>query len=98
MRKHPILVHFVVHPKSAESLSLARAVHIALNEDPGVPGLRVPTVFCHEGRDHAPILPDLDEADRDFFVPLCDAKLCGAEDWCRLLATSGNGALEHHTV
>jgi hypothetical protein len=48
-------------------------LHRALNDDPAVPGLRVPTVFAAEDGTHlAPVEHDLDEAERSAVVVLAD--------------------------
>lgn len=41
----PLLVHLVFHPASGEARKLALAIYRALNNDPNLPGLRVPTVL-----------------------------------------------------
>lgn len=72
MSKPPLLVHIVFHPASDDAHALARTVHRALNVDPAVPGLRVPTVFCPTDGVSPPNEYDLDEAERSFVVVLAD--------------------------
>ena len=48
LKKPPLLVHLVFHPESNLARELAKNIHLALNDDPIVQGLRIPTVFCRE--------------------------------------------------
>ncbi|MCG6895533.1 MAG: TIR domain-containing protein [Thiocapsa sp.] len=73
MSKPPLLVHLIFHPASADARELARTIHGALNADPAVPGLRVPTVFCPTDGIAPPGHYDLDEAERSLAVVLADA-------------------------
>ena len=73
MSKPPLLVHVIFHPASTEARALARTIHRALNADPAMPGLRVPTVFCPTDGVLPPGTYDLDQAERDFVVVLADA-------------------------
>ena len=73
MPKPPLLVHLIFHPRSEDARALARTIHKALNADPAVPGLRVPTVFCPTDGVLPPATYDLDEAERSFVVVLTDA-------------------------
>ena len=73
MSKPPLLVHVIFHPASTEARTLARNIHRALNADPAMPGLRVPTVFCPTDGVLPPETYDLDQAERDFVVVLADA-------------------------
>jgi hypothetical protein len=68
----PLLVHLIFHPASADARALARTIHQALNADPALPGLRVPTVFCPTDGVSPPADYDLDEAQRSFVVVLAD--------------------------
>jgi hypothetical protein len=72
MSQPPLLVHLIFHPASDEARALARTIHRALNGDPAVPGLRVPTVFCPTDGVSPPATYDLDGAQRDFVVVLAD--------------------------
>jgi hypothetical protein len=73
MPKTPLLVHIIFHPSSVDAHGLARALHQALNGDPAVPGLRVPTVFCPTDGISPPVEYDyLDDAERSFVVVLAD--------------------------
>src|SRR6185436_4767522 len=69
----PLLVHLVFHPESAETRALASHIHRALNDDPAVPALRVPTVIAVEdGRGLPPHRHDLDEAEHSGVIVLAD--------------------------
>ncbi|HYI95120.1 MAG TPA: TIR domain-containing protein [Bryobacteraceae bacterium] len=69
----PLLVHLLFHPTSAAARSLAAQLNRALNDDPAVPGLRVPTVFAAEdGSCLPPVLHDIEEAERSVVVVLAD--------------------------
>ncbi len=72
MAQPPLLVHVIFHPASKDALKLAKTIHEALNADPVVPGLRVPTVFCPTDGVMPPATYDLDEAERSFVVILAD--------------------------
>lgn len=72
MPKPPLLVHLIFHPASDDARALARTIHQALNADPAVPGLRVPTVFCPTDGVSPPADYKLDEAERNFVVVLAD--------------------------
>lgn len=85
-RKLPLLVHLVFHPESEEGRAIAHFLHRELNDDPIVPGLRVPTVFCAENGGQPPASQNLDRADRSFVIPLADNKLNNADDWCTFVA------------
>lgn len=76
MKKLPFLVHLIFHPASERSRELAMAIHRALNDDPTLPGLRVPTrLACEDGSGFPPIELDLDEAERSAVVVLADDKM-----------------------
>lgn len=69
----PILVQFEYHPASEYAASLAAFLHTALNDDPAVPGLRVPTLFIpHDGADVVPEPQLAPEAERTLVVVLAD--------------------------
>jgi hypothetical protein len=67
-----LLVHLIFHPASDNARQLARTIHKALNADPVVPGLRVPTVFCPTDGVSPPASYDLDNAECSFVVVLAD--------------------------
>lgn len=72
----PLLVHLIFHPASATARSLATALDEALNDDPALPGLRVPTVLAAEdGSGLPPAHYRLDEADRNVVVLLADDRM-----------------------
>jgi hypothetical protein len=77
----PLQLLIVFHPDSEETREIARAVHLALNEDPTVPGLRIPTRFVMEEEDgEFKFLPPigtelLEEAEHTFVMVLADDKL-----------------------
>jgi len=70
----PLLVHIIFHPKSDDSRKLAERIHLALNDDPAVPGLRLPTRFAIEDGTHLPPSDGVDftAADRTFILVLAD--------------------------
>ena len=87
MAKQPLLVQLVFHPGSAAALELARHIHRQLNDDPMVPGLRVPTIFCPASAGGLP--PSeyrLNFAERNFIVLLADDRFSIADEWCRFAA------------
>ncbi len=72
----PLLVHLIFHPASVEARELALSLHDALNDDPAIPGLRVPTVQAIEdGSGLPPTDHRLDEADRNVVVLLADDRM-----------------------
>ena len=73
MPKPPLLVHVIFHPASEDARGLACTIHRALNADPVVPGLRVPTLFCPTDGAMPPATYGLDQAERSFVVVLADA-------------------------
>ncbi len=74
--KFPLMVQFVHHPGSKEAADVAEYLHCVLNDDPAVPGLRVPTCFIPDDDTLEPPEPELaDEADRVFVVLLADDHL-----------------------
>jgi hypothetical protein len=76
MTRHPLLVQFEYHTGSTDAASLAEYLHGALNDDPAVPGLRIPTVFIpHEGTNSVPEPRLAGEADRILVVVLADDHL-----------------------
>ena len=87
MSQLPLLVAIVFHPESPSMRALALQLHRALNDDPVVPGLRIPTQFCAEdGTGKPPAALDLDQAERSFVVLLIDNCLYTDDDWCRFVA------------
>jgi hypothetical protein len=77
----PLLVHVIFHPRSEAAREAAIHLHGALNDDPAVPGLRVPTVFAAEdGTGLPPVTHDLDEAERSVVVVLADDNMAIEED------------------
>jgi hypothetical protein len=69
----PLLVHLIFHPESAETRALAAHIHRALNDDPALSGLRVPTVLAVEdGRGQPPERHDLDEAEHSVVIVFAD--------------------------
>lgn len=85
--KQPLLVHLVFHPESSSALELAKQIHNALNVDPIIHGLRIPTVFCNQ---NDALLPpgdqQLDQAQRSFIIPLADTDMNISEPWCEFVA------------
>jgi hypothetical protein len=80
MSKPPLLVHIIFHPASDDARELARTIHKALNADPAVPGLRVPTVFCPTDGVLPPPTYGLGEAERSFVVVLADYHVVADRD------------------
>lgn len=77
--KFPLLVQFEFHPASKEAAAAADYLHDALNADPAVPGLQVPTYFTPEDGSGEPPEPRLaTEADRVLVVLLADDQLAAA--------------------
>jgi hypothetical protein len=73
MRPTPLLVHLVFHPESAQARELAVELHRALNSDPLLPGLRVPTVMlCEDGSGLPPAIHDLGEGQHSIVIVLAD--------------------------
>ena len=91
-KRPPLLVHLLFHPDSESGRELALAIHDALNGDPVVPGLRVPTSFvpltedgkCPVGLGTGGL--DLDQAERSFVVALADRDLNLDAEWRRFAA------------
>lgn len=72
----PILVQLEYHPDSEDAASMAEHVHSALNDDPAVPGLRIPTLFTPlDGTAAAPTAGLAPEAERVLVVVLADDHL-----------------------
>ena len=69
----PILVQFEYHPRAEDAALLAEFLHRSLNDDAGVPGLCVPTLFIpFDGTDGAPEPRLAVEAERVLVVVLAD--------------------------
>lgn len=65
MIRLPILVQFEYHTDAVDAACLAEHLHYALNDDPAVPGLRIPTLFIpQDGTDDMPKPRMAPEADR----------------------------------
>lgn len=76
MTRFPVLVQFEYHVASETAAAAAEYLHDALNDDPSVPGLRIPTCFVPENGSMSP--PDAqlaNEADRVMVVLLADDHL-----------------------
>lgn len=87
LEKQPLLVHFLFQPESPDARELARQIHMQLNQESVVPGMRVPTMFCPVSADGSPP-PQLDFglAKRNVVVVLSDNHLLLKKDWCRFVA------------
>jgi hypothetical protein len=73
MNRTPLLIHLIFHPQSFEARTFSTAVHRALNSDPLLPGLRVPTVMLGEdGTNFPPTRYDLNEAEHSIAVVFSD--------------------------
>lgn len=76
MNLQPLLVHLIFHPASDQARKLAADIHRALNDDPALPGLRVPTRYlCEDGSCFPPESFNFNEAERSVFVVLADDKM-----------------------
>lgn len=74
--KAPILVQLEYHTASTEATELSEYLYSALNDDPAVPGLRIPTVFIpFDGTNSVPEPRLAAEADRILVVVLADDHL-----------------------
>ncbi len=74
--KFPLLVQFEFHPASADAAAMAEYLRTAINDDPAVPGLRIPTCFTPDDYSFMPPEPRLSgEADRVLVVLLADDQL-----------------------
>ncbi|MBN2444759.1 MAG: TIR domain-containing protein [Spirochaetales bacterium] len=73
----PLLVTIVFHPQSNKARETALYIHSILNDDPAVPGLRIPTRFVPEdGTDLPPSrFSPFDEGEKVFVIVLADKKL-----------------------
>lgn len=70
MTRLPLLVQFEYHTAAKEAADLA-GLHRALNDDPAVPGLRIPTLFLpNDGTDRVPEPRLAVEAERVLVVVL----------------------------
>lgn len=77
--KFPLLVQFEFHPASQAAAEAAEYLHSALNADPAVPGLQVPTYFTPDDGSGEPPEPRVaTEADRVIVVLLADDHLAAA--------------------
>ncbi len=76
MIRLPILVQFEYHTDAVDAACLAEHLHYALNDDPAVPGLRIPTLFIpQDGTDDMPKPRMAPEADRVLVVVLAEDHL-----------------------
>ena len=72
----PLLVQFEFHPASDAASATADYLHDVLNDDPAVPGLRIPTCFVRDDGSMEPPEAQIgDEADRVMVVLLADDHL-----------------------
>ncbi len=73
MTRVPILVQFEYHPASTEGAATAEYLRAVINDDPAVPGLRIPTSFTPDDYSFMPPEPRIsEEADRVLLVLLAD--------------------------
>lgn len=74
--KFPLLVQFEFHPASSDAAAMAEYLRTIINDDPSVPGLRIPTTFTPDDYSFMPPEPRLsEEADRVLVVLLADDQL-----------------------
>jgi hypothetical protein len=77
----PLLVHFIFHPGSMEARAMAVALHVALNDDPALPGLRIPTaIVAEDGSGLPPAALNAQLAEHNVFVVLADDKMAAESD------------------
>ena len=77
--KFPLLVQFEFHTASKEAAAAAEYLHEALNADPAVPGLQIPTYFTPDDGSGEPPVPRVaTEADRVLVILLADDQLAVA--------------------
>ena len=73
MTRFPLLVQIEYHLESRYAQCLAEDIHSVLNDDPAVPGLRIPTCFTPDDGTHVPPEPRISsESDRVLVVVLAD--------------------------
>jgi len=95
MHKPALIVYLVFHPQSDLGRTIALRVHAALNIDPVLPGLRIPTAFCPESdKLTPPARLVLDDAERSFVVVLADSDINGDDDWCEFVADLWDACFE----
>jgi hypothetical protein len=71
-----LLVQFEFHPASTEAAGMAEYLRTVINDDPAVPGLRIPTCFTPDDYSFMPPEPRLsEEADRVLVVLLADDQI-----------------------
>lgn len=89
--KPPLLVHLIFHPESITARQLAEIIHLELNKDLNVPGLRVPTIFCaEEGNSIPPKNLPLNRAENNLLVLLADTDMNADDKWCTFVADLWN--------
>lgn len=75
-RRFPLIVQFEFHPASTEAAATAEYLRALINDDPAVPGLRIPTCFTPDDYSFMPPEPRLSsEADRVLVILLADDHL-----------------------
>jgi len=75
----PLVVQFEYHPASREAADTADYLHSTLNDDPAVPGLKIPTLFVADDGTGDPPAPALaTEAERVVVVLLADNHLAAS--------------------
>lgn len=74
--KFPLIVQFEYYPDSNPAAAIAEYIHFILNDDPAVPGLRIPTSFIPDDGSLDPPEPRISsEADRVLVVLIADDHL-----------------------
>ena len=94
MTRFPILVQFEYHPESFKAETMAEYLRVVINDDPTVPGLRIPTRFTPNNGSFKPPEPRLDaDACRVLVVLLADDQLAASARTGRNNLTWGDYAV-----
>ena len=87
MPEQPLMVHFLFHPQSGSARELARHLHMQLNEDAILPGLRIPTMFTAATAEGGPPAgPAFQHAKKNFVVLLADNNMVIDGAWAKYVA------------
>ncbi|MFO7567922.1 MAG: TIR domain-containing protein [Enhygromyxa sp.] len=83
----PLLVQVLFHPRSDSARICAKNLYRALNNDPALPGLRVPVLFAPERAGHRPPdCLDFEQSKRNIIIVLADEVLDADDAWCSFIA------------
>jgi hypothetical protein len=76
--KLPLLVQVEYYTGSKEATDIAQWLYSKFNDDPAIPGIRIPIYFTPDDGSHEPPVPHIaTEAERVVVVLLCDDHLAG---------------------